>query len=113
MPHETPYIPYDIFDSAQEILVVLPLWWVKKESLKIQIQDYRLEIQGERILPEIKENLLAVQEECYRGQIHQIIDLPAQVYFDKIHSKLTPENILLIVIPKASIPEQIAITIEE
>jgi hypothetical protein len=39
--------------------------------------------------------------------------LPAQIYFDKIHSKLTPENILQIIIPKATVPEKIILEIEE
>jgi hypothetical protein len=56
---------------------------------------------------------LPVKEECYRGKIRQIIDLPAQIYFDRIHSKLSPENILWIIIPKALVPEKITLQIEE
>jgi hypothetical protein len=41
-----------------------------------------------------------------------MIDIPPQVYFDKIHSKLTLDNILYIVIPKALVPEHIALEVE-
>jgi len=108
----SPYIPYDMYESSQEIVIIMPLWWVKKETLSIKIEDYKLFIQWERENSALKENLLPIKEECYRGNILQRIDLPAQIYFDKIHSKLTPENILQIVIPKATVPSKIDIEIE-
>lgn len=107
-----PYIPYDMYESAQEIVIIMPIGGVKKESLHLKIEDYKLLIQGERKLISVKETLSPVKEECYWGQISQRIDLPAQIYFDKIHSKLTPENILQIIIPKALVPEKIDIEIE-
>lgn len=109
---ETPNIPYDIYESPQEIVIILPLGGVKKESLKINIKDYRLVITGERIKPKVKDHLIPLKEECYRWPIDQVIDLPPQVYFDKIHSKLTPDNILQIIVPKALIPEKITLEVE-
>ena len=98
---EIPHIPYDMYESSQELLIIMPLGGVKKESLSLKIEDYKLLIEGERSNPEVKENLVSIREECYWGKLHQIIDLPAQIYFEKIHSKLTPENTLQIIIPKA------------
>lgn len=110
---EIPHIPYDMYESSQELLIIMPLGGVKKESLSLKIEDYKLLIEGERSNPEVKENLVSIREECYWGKLHQIIDLPAQIYFEKIHSKLTPENTLQIIIPKALVPEKIVIEIEE
>ena len=110
---EIPHIPYDMYESSQELLIIMPLGGVKKESLSLKIEDYKLLIEGERSNPEVKENLVSIREECYWGKLHQIIDLPAQIYFEKIHSKLTPENTLQIIIPKALIPEKIVVEIEE
>ena len=110
---EIPHIPYDMYESSQELLIIIPLGGVKKESLSLKIEDYKLLIEGERSNPEVKENLVSIREECYWGKLHQIIDLPAQIYFEKIHSKLTPENTLQIIIPKALIPEKILVEIEE
>ncbi len=110
---EIPHIPYDMYESSQELLIIMPLGGVKKESLSLKIEDYKLLIEGERSNPEVKENLVSIREECYWGKLHQIIDLPAQIYFDKIHSKLTPENTLQIIIPKALVPEKILVEIEE
>ena len=109
----SPFIPYDIYESSQEIVIIMPLWGVRKETIRLTIEDYKLILEGERILTPLKENLLPVKEECYRGKIRQIIDLPAQIYFDRIHSKLSPENILWIIIPKALVPEKITLQIEE
>lgn len=110
--HEMPRIPYDIYESPQEIVILLPLWGVKKETLKLSIKDYRLVITWERIKPKVKDNLISLKEECYRWNIEQVIDLPPQVYFDKIHSKLTPDNTLQIIVPKALIPEKISLEVE-
>ena len=110
---EIPHIPYDMYESSQELLIIMPLGGVKKESLSLKIEDYKLLIEGERSNPEVKENLVSIREECYWGKLHQIIDLPAQIYFEKIHSKLTPENTLQIIIPKALVPEKIVVESEE
>ncbi|HCB51967.1 TPA: hypothetical protein DEP21_05405 [Patescibacteria group bacterium] len=109
---ETPHIPYDIYESPQELVIFLPLGGVKKESISLAIKEYRLVITGERQKPTVKSNLLPLKEECYWGDICQVIDLPPQVYFDKIHSKLTPDNTLQIIIPKALVPEKIALEVE-
>ncbi|PJA48058.1 MAG: hypothetical protein CO170_03805 [candidate division SR1 bacterium CG_4_9_14_3_um_filter_40_9] len=106
------HIPYDIYESPQEVVIVLPLGGVQKDSVKLSIKNYRLIISGKRAKPTVKENLLPLKEECYRGNIEQVIDLPPQVYFDKIHSKLTPDNTLQIVVPKALIPEKIEVEVE-
>ncbi len=105
-------IPYDLYESPQELVILLPLWGVKKETIALQIKDYRLLITGERVKPLVKDNLLPLREDCYRGKIEQMIDLPPQVYFDKIHSKLTPDNTLQIIVPKALVPEKIALEVE-
>ena len=107
-----PYVPYDMYESEQEIVIIMPLWWVKKESLNLKIEDYKLLIQWKRELIDLKESLIPIKEECYWWKLEQRIDLPAQIYFDKIHSRLTPENILEIIIPKALIPEKINVEIE-
>lgn len=108
----SPHIPYDIYESPQEIVIIMPLSGVKKDSLKLRIKNYRLEISAERKWFVLKNNLIPLKQQCYRWPIVQIIDLPSQVYFDKIHSKLTTENVLEIVVPKNIVPDQIALEVE-
>jgi HSP20 family molecular chaperone IbpA len=108
----TPHIPYDVYESPQEIVIVIPLWGVDKKSIDISLRDYRIIIQGNRQIYDFKDDLMPLKQDCYRGPIQIQIDLPPQVYFDKIHSTLTPENILEITVPKSIIPEKIAIEIQ-
>lgn len=106
------HIPYDIYESPQEVVIFLPLGWVQKKSIQLNIKNYRLVISGRRVKPSIKPHLIPLKEECYRWKIEQVIDLPPQVYFDKIHSKVTADNVLEIIVPKALIPEKIDIEVE-
>lgn len=110
--NEIPHIPYDIYQSPQEIVIVLPLWWVDKKTIELGVKNYRLVISWKRTKPEFKGNLIPLKEECYRGEISQTIELPPEVYFEKIHSKLSPDNILTIIVPKALIPERIKLEVE-
>lgn len=63
---QAPRIPYDVYESPQEIVILLPLGGVKKESIKLSIKDYRLVIIGERNKPKVKDHLIPLKEECYR-----------------------------------------------
>lgn len=105
-------IPYDIYESPQEIVILMPLGWVDKSSIKLDIKDYKLVITWKRSKSQVKDNLIPIKEECYRWDIGQIIDLPPQVYFDKIHSKLTLNNTLEIIVPKALVPDKIKLEVE-
>lgn len=107
-----PSIPYDCYESPQEIVIIMPLGGVEKNSLEVKIENYRILIKGERKKAEIREDLIPVQEECYWGPIILEIDLPPQVYFEQIHSKLSKNNTLQIIVPKARIPEKIQLEVE-
>lgn len=63
---QIPSIPYDMYESPQEVVIVLPLGGVKKESVNVKIEDYRILVTGMREKPTLKESCLPVQEECYR-----------------------------------------------
>ncbi len=105
-------IPIDVFESQQEIVVIIPLWWVKKSSLEVYLEQTSLLIKGERIIPNLKDSLSPIQQECFRWQFSKTIQLPQNVYFDKIQSNLTKENILIITIPKIIIPEKIQLEVK-
>lgn len=107
-----PHIPYDVYESPQEMVIIMPLWWVNKKTINIELKDYRLVVSGDRSQYIVKDNLIPLKQECYRWPVQIVIDLPPQVYFDKIHSRLTPENILEITIPKTIVPEKIALEVE-
>jgi HSP20 family molecular chaperone IbpA len=62
----SPAIPYDMYESPQEVVIILPLGGVKKESVEVKIVDYKILIKGMREKPTMKESCLPIQEECYR-----------------------------------------------
>jgi len=105
-------IPYDIYESENEIVVIMPLWGVKKESIDVSLEKNILHIVWKRIKPELKDNLVAQKEDCYRGDFQAQIQLPLTIYFDKIKVSLTQENILLITVPKYNIPNDLKLKVE-
>jgi HSP20 family molecular chaperone IbpA len=105
-------IPYDIYESPNEMVIIMPLWWVKKDTIDISIDDYRLIIKWTREKIVLKDDCIPLKEDCYRWDIEQVLDLPPQAYFDKIHSKLSIDNILQIIVPKALVPEKIKLEVE-
>lgn len=106
-------IPMDIYESSKELVVIIPLAWVDKQSLSISMDEYKLTLKGMRNMPKLKDDLLSVKGDCYRWEFSQIIDLPAGIYLDRIHSKITQDNILMIIVPKILAPDRVAIEIEE
>jgi len=104
-------IPVDIYESPQELVIVMPMWWVKKEDIKIRLEKTNLNIAWIRKPPKLKENLKKVQQECFWWEFKHTIPLPKNIFFDKISSKLTDTNILIITVPKIIIPEKLEIQI--
>jgi HSP20 family molecular chaperone IbpA len=102
----------DIYSSNEELLIIIPLWGVEKSSINLSLETTNLIIKWNRSIPTVKDNLLPIQQDCFRWNFEKTIELPQNVYFDKIHSKLTNENILIIVVPKVVIPEKIRLEIE-
>jgi len=107
-----PNIPYDIYESDQEIVVVVPLWGVKPESIDVYLEKNVLKINGTRTKPALKENLVPQKEDCYWGDFTAEIQLPLTVYFDQIQPQLTKENILLVTVPKYSLPEKMKLDVK-
>lgn len=105
-------IPVDIYNSNDEMVIVAPLGWVDKKSIDISLEKNVLFISWERKLPNFKENLMPMQQDCYWWVFNRAIELPQNIYFDKIHSKLTQENILMVIIPKIIIPEKLKLEVE-
>ncbi len=105
-------IPYDVYESDKEMVVILPLAGVAKSSLSITLNQYELIISWQRTKPQLKSDLGIVQDQCYWWSFTQSIILPQWVFFEKIHSNFAADNILTITIPKLQIPEQITISIQ-
>lgn len=108
----TTKIPYDVYESESEIVIIMPLWGVKKDSIQVSLEKNILNISWKRIKPELKDNLVPQKEDCYWWEFQTQVQLPLTIYFDKIKAKLTPENILLITVPKYTIPDELKLKVE-
>ncbi len=105
-------IPYDVYESSKELVLLIPVGWVNKESISLEITNFTLNITAMREKPTLKDNLVPTVESCYRWEISLSIALPPNIYFDKIHSKISKNNVLSVIIPKNVIPEHIPIQLE-
>lgn len=105
-------IPVDVYDSPQEFVVIMPLWWVDKESVQLWIEWGELIIQGERKQPELKMTLVQTSGSCFWWWFSTRIKLPPSAAYDRIHSQLSPENILTVIVPKIIVPEKITVEVQ-
>jgi HSP20 family molecular chaperone IbpA len=105
-------IPYDVYESPYEVVIVLPLWWVKKESINLIIRHETIFIKGQRSMHTIRKDFIPIQKMCFRWDIDIAIDLPPESNYKNMTSNLSKENILTIIIPKNIIPEWIKVNIE-
>ena len=112
MSEENIQIPMDIYESDQELVILVPMWGVLKSSVKISLENTSLHLEGVREKPDIKDTLVEKQQQCFWWEFSKSIQLPNNVYFDKIHSKLTKDNVLVIVVPKVVIPSKTEIQIQ-
>lgn len=105
-------IPVDIYTSPTEFVVVMPLWWVKKTSISLKLENTMLTISWLRESPSLKESLTPTEQTCYRWPFSKSIELPVNSYFNNIHSELSKDNILTIIVPKVFVPEELTVTIK-
>lgn len=54
-------IPMDIYESSKELVIIIPLAGVDKNSLNIAMDEYRLILKGERNMPKLKDDLMSVK----------------------------------------------------
>jgi hypothetical protein len=52
------------------------------------------------------------QGNCYRGSFSRRVALPVSAAYDRIHSQLSPENILTVIVPKMLMPEKIVVEVQ-
>lgn len=105
-------IPYDIYESETEIVIIMPLGWVNKESITVKLEKTSLKIEWKRIKPELKDDLVNKKADCYWWDFQADIELPLTIYFEKIKVNLSTENILLITVPKYIIPKDLKLKVE-
>lgn len=102
----------DVYESPRELVIMIPLGGVQKKSVELFFEDYKLIISGKRVQPKVKDDLRPLQQECYWGEFRQEVQLPPYIYFDRIQSTISAENVLQIVVPKSLLPEKMKVNVD-
>ncbi len=95
---EDPAVDIAEYENGSVVIAEIP--GVKKEDVKISVQDGVLAISGERKALALAEGSRAIRNECCGGKFNRAVDLPHEVKSDAITAELT-DGVLRIVLPKA------------
>jgi HSP20 family protein len=100
----------DIAEQGNETVLVMELPGVKKEDLKVVVEDGFLTVSGERKEHALPENSRWVRNEIAAGNFSRTIELPHAVKDQGISAELV-NGLLTIVLPKADEvrPRQISV----
>jgi HSP20 family protein len=100
----------DIAEDDAGFVVTAALPGVRKEDLKITVQDGILTLSGERKAPEVGEKAEWVRRESGYGSFTRTLTLPRETQAQAITAELT-DGILRLLIPKAEAarPREIAV----
>jgi len=90
----------DVAEYDNESVVVAEMPGVRKEDMKISVQDGVLSITGERKGHELPEGSRWIRNEVRTGQFSRTVELPHEVKTDAISAELN-NGVLRIVLPKA------------
>ena len=58
-------IPTDVWESPQEIVVIIPLGGVEKSSLKVALKNQKIVIEGVRKKSKIEDKFKPILQECF------------------------------------------------
>ena len=108
-----PWIPVvDIFETEDEIKVVAEIPGIKKDDVKISLQDNVLTLKGEKKQEKEEKDKNFHRVERSYGSFQRSFSLPAAVQADKVKANYK-DGILTITLPKVeeAKPKEIAITV--
>ncbi|MBI3787877.1 MAG: Hsp20/alpha crystallin family protein [Ignavibacteriales bacterium] len=95
------YPPVDITEYANEFVIVAELPGVKKEDVKISVENGSLTLSGERKSTEAPQDAKTILNEMRTKKFSRQINLPKNVDVTKISAELQ-NGILQITVPKSA-----------
>ena len=100
----------DITEDDKEYLIKADLPEVKKEDVKLTVQDDVMSISGERKYEKEEKGKTFHRMERRSGMFRRVFELPAEVVEDKVDARFA-EGVLKITLPKAekAAPKQIEV----
>ena len=115
MGNTTGYVPaaypaIELRTSADESILVAELPGVKKEDLKLSVENGNLTLSGTRGEQAVPENSRWLRNELWHGSFSRTVELPHDVNAEKISATLE-NGVLRVQLPKAEAvrPREIAI----
>jgi HSP20 family protein len=99
-PRRSAFPALDLAENSRELIVVAELPGVKKEDVKVTLQDGVLTISGERKEKALPEESRWHRTEIESGEFHRSLELPMAVDASAVAAELK-DGILRIVVPKA------------
>jgi HSP20 family protein len=99
-PQRTAFPALDLAESSRELVVMAELPGVKKEDVRVTLQDGVLNISGERHQKTLPEESRWHRTEVESGKFHRSVELPTAVDESAVSAELK-DGILRIVVPKA------------
>lgn len=93
-------LPLDVAENANELVVIAELPGVKRDQIKVTLQDGVLTVAGEKPLPGMPDDGRRHRAERVSGRFSRSLELPAAVDSSAVSAELK-DGILRIVIPKA------------
>lgn len=101
----------DLLEQKDKYIVRVEIPGVKKEDVKVAVQDGMLIIQGKRVQPELPEGADVLRNEIIYGEFSRSIILPPKADLDKISARYV-DGILEISIEKKEEEKSKEIAIE-
>jgi len=101
LPVRRQYPALDVAGYENESVVVAEIPGVRKEDVKISVQDGMLTISGERKEPAAPEESTWLRNEIRTGEFSRTMELPHEVDVNAIEAEIT-NGVLRIVLPKAA-----------
>jgi HSP20 family protein len=92
--------PMDIVEEKDRYLVVAELPGIRKEDLKISLEDGHVTISTERKSEEVPEKAVWLRNEITFGQFSRTIPVPGEVKVDEITAELA-NGVLQVILPKS------------
>lgn len=92
----------DITEDENEYVLRLDIPGMEKDDIKVNYQDGRLTVTGERKSEEKEEKKDFIRRERYHGSFYRAFTLPGKVKDDKINASFK-DGVLMLKVPKAEI----------
>jgi len=92
----------DISENEKEYRIHLDIPGMEKEDIKVNVQDGRITVTGDRKVEEEQKNGDAIRRERYYGSFYRSFSLPEKVLEENIQAQFK-NGVLRLTVPKAEV----------